>query len=53
MVQLTADIDAQQQKVIFGPFDTYMKKIERSLDVSIHVRDGQVFARQASTSSRE
>ncbi|MBR6897808.1 MAG: PhoH family protein [Lachnospiraceae bacterium] len=43
MVQLTADIDAQQQKVIFGPFDTYMKKIERSLDVSIHVRDGQVF----------
>ena len=36
------DIPAEHERNVFGQFDTFAKKIERTLHVTIIVRDGQV-----------
>lgn len=40
--EIMIEIPAEHEKNIFGQFDAYAKKIERSLHVSLIVRDGQV-----------
>lgn len=39
VLQTTADIPVEHQKNVFGPFDSYMKKIESKLGVSIVTRE--------------
>lgn len=40
--EMLIDIPAEHEKNVFGQFDAFAKKIERTLHVTIIVRDGQV-----------
>lgn len=42
MTEVTIDIPAEHEKNIFGQFDAYVKKIERTLEVSVVSRDGML-----------
>lgn len=40
--ELIIDMDIQAQKIIFGQYDSYVKLIEKTLNVTVIIRDGQV-----------
>ena len=40
--ELVIDMDIQAQKIIFGQYDSYVKLIEKTLNVTLIIRDGQV-----------
>lgn len=40
MIEAVIDIPAEHERNIFGQFDAYVKKIERTLEVSVVSRDG-------------
>ena len=40
--EITRDIPAEHEKIIFGSFDSYLKKIERALNVDITEHNGTV-----------
>ena len=40
--ELVIDMDIQAQKIIFGQYDSYVKLIEKTLNVTVIIRDGQV-----------
>ncbi|MCI8576998.1 MAG: PhoH family protein [Lachnospiraceae bacterium] len=42
VIETMIDIPAEQEKNVCGPFDGYLKKIERTLHVTIVARDGAI-----------
>ncbi|MGN0398915.1 MAG: PhoH family protein [Blautia sp.] len=42
IIEKRLDFPADHEKNVFGPFDEYVKKIERTLNVTIISRDGQL-----------
>ncbi|MCI8416179.1 MAG: PhoH family protein [Lachnospiraceae bacterium] len=42
MIEVNIDIPAEHEKNIFGQFDAYVKKIERTLGISVVSRDGLI-----------
>ncbi len=42
VLQTTADIPVEHQKNVFGPFDSYLKKIESKLGVTIVMRENDI-----------
>jgi len=42
IVETLIDVPAEHERNVFGQFDTYVKKIEKTLKVSVISRDGSV-----------
>ncbi|MBO5247136.1 MAG: PhoH family protein [Eubacterium sp.] len=42
LIEFAFDLPAEHMANVFGQFDEYMKKIERALNVTVVVRDGQM-----------
>lgn len=42
VLQTVIDIPVEHQKNVFGPFDLYVKKIERALRVTVIMREGEL-----------
>lgn len=42
VIQSVLEVPADMQKAIFGPFDLYIKKIEKALGVTVVLRDGGI-----------
>jgi phosphate starvation-inducible PhoH-like protein len=42
VLQTVIDIPVEHQKNVFGPFDLYIKKIERALHVTVVLREGEI-----------
>lgn len=42
MVEMTLAVPADQEQMIFGQFDEYVKKVERALQVTVLSRDGVI-----------
>lgn len=42
VLQTVIDIPVEHQKNVFGPFDQYVKKIERALHVTVIMREGEL-----------
>ena len=42
VIETMIDIPAEHEKNVCGQFDTYLKKIERTLHVTMIARDGEI-----------
>ena len=42
VIEAMIDIPAEHEKNVCGQFDTYLKKIERTLHVTMIARDGEI-----------
>ncbi len=42
LIETIIDVPAEHEKNVFGQFDAYVKMIEKTLNVTIIVRDGEI-----------